>query len=238
MAFTAEQRQQHPSGDHVEISAPPTRDGLKMAYPMTHPSRSVSVERLCSLSGMVLAGVIAVLSWALYSLSPNQADLRPLRSSAAQEIPPRAAAAVMLASSDNPASLPTVPVVAPDPVVSSPAVKAPDEAPAQVFLHIQSPAQQKLAERLAEQLEEKGYIVPKAAILESKGPSRTEIRYFSPLEAEEATAIAMLVSQPYRAPATSSYIRGRKDASKAQARRYEIWFGPEPRSPKVRHSGK
>jgi hypothetical protein len=114
-------------------------------------------------------------------------------------------------------------------------VKAADEPPAQVYLHIQSPAQHKIAQRLVEQLQEKGYVIPKAAILEPKGPPRTEVRYFSPVEAEEATAIAMLVNQPYRSPATSNYIRGRKDAPKPPTRRYEIWLGAEPRSPRNRH---
>jgi hypothetical protein len=118
--------------------------------------------------------------------------------------------------------------------VSTAAAKAPDEPPAHVYLHIQSPVQHRIAQRLVERLQEKGYVIPKAAILEPKGPPSTEVRYFSPTEAEEATALAMLVDQPYRAPATSSYIRGHKDASKTQPRRYEIWLGPEPRSPRIR----
>ncbi len=178
---------------------------------------------------------MGLLGWAMYSLSPSQADFRPLQETVAQETLLRTATPVMLSTNDAAGDLPARPVSAPAPSLASAAAKVPDEPPAQIYLHIQSPAQHKIAQRLVEQLQEKGYVIPKAAILEPKGPSRTEVRYFNPTEAEEATAIAILVNQPYRVPATSSYIRGRKDASKPQPRRYEIWLGPEPRSPRIRH---
>jgi len=235
MASTAEQRDQHSIGDHLEISLPTAGGDLEIAHSTAHPNHPISVERLCRLSGIVLTGVIALLSWALYSLSPSQADFRPLQATAAQESLPPTSTPAMLSTNDAAGGIPARPVVGPFPSLSSATAKAPDEPPAQVYLHIQSPAQHKIAQRLVEQLQEKGYVIPKAAILEPKGPPRTEVRYFSPTEAEEATAIAMLVNQPYRAPATSSYIRGHKDASKTQPRRYEIWLGPEPRSPKIRH---
>jgi hypothetical protein len=235
MASVVEQRHQHSTGDHPKTSLAAPGGEIEVAHAAAYPSRPVSVERLCSLSGIVLTAVIALLSWALYSLSPSQADFRPTQVTTAQETPPRTSTAAMLSTSDNASALRAPPVVGPFPSLSAATAKAPDEPPAQIYLHIQAPIQHKIAQRLAEQLQEKGYVIPKAAILEPKGPPRTEVRYFSPMEAEEATAIAMLVNQPYRAPATSSYIRGRKDASKAHSRRYEIWLGPEPRSPRNRH---
>jgi len=235
MASTAEQRDQHSTGDHLAISLPTAGGDLEIAHPTAYPNRPVSVERLGSLSGIVLTGAIALLSWALYSLSPSPTDFRPLQVTAAQETLPRPATSARLSTNDAAGGISARSVGVPLPSVSTAAAKAPDEPPAHVYLHIQSPAQHRIAQRLVEQLQEKGYVIPKATILEPKGPPRTEVRYFSPTEAEEATAIAILVNQPYRAPATSSYIRGHKDASKTQPRRYEIWLGPEPRSPGIRH---
>jgi hypothetical protein len=224
MASTAEQREHDAPGDHIEIS-----------HPTAYLNRPVSIERLYGLSGIVLTGVIALLSWALYSLSASQSDFRPPQATAAQESLPRASISAMVPTNDGASSIPARTVADQPPSGPLSAVKTPDEPPAQVSLHIQSPAQHEIAQRLVEQLQERGYVIPKAAIVVPKGPPRTEVRYFSPTEAEEATAIAMLLAQPYRAPATSSYIRGRKDASKTQPRHYEIWLGPEPRSRKIRH---
>jgi len=232
MASVVEQPEQHSPGEHVAITLPTPGGEIKVAHAAAYSSRPVSVERLYRLSGVVFAGVIALLSWALYSLSPSQADFRPPQAAAAQDMLPRTATPVMLSRHDNASGIPEPPVVGPFPSLSAAAVNAPDESSAQIYLHIQSPIQHKIAQRLTQQLQDKGYVIPKAAILEPKGPPRTEVRYFSPAEAEEATAIALLVNQPYRAPATSSYIRGRKDTSKTQPRRYEIWLGPEPHSPR------
>ena len=79
MASVVEQQDQHPAGDHHERSLPTPAGALVVASPMAFPSRPVSVVRLCSLSGIVLTGVLALFSWALYALSPNQADFRPLQ---------------------------------------------------------------------------------------------------------------------------------------------------------------
>jgi hypothetical protein len=235
MVSVIEQRRQHSTGDHLGTSLGAPGGEIEVTHPAAYPSRPVSVQKLCSLSGIVLAGVIALLSWAMYVLSPSPADFSPPQVTAAQEMPPRTATPVMLSTHANASGIPAPPVVGPFPSLSAAAVNAPDEPPAQIYLHIQSPIQHKIAQRLTQQLQDKGYVIPKAAILEPKGPPRTEVRYFSPAEAEEATAIAMLVNQPYRAPATSSYIRGRKDTSKTQPRRYEIWLGPEPHSSRNRH---
>lgn len=224
MASAAVQREHHSPGDHVEIS-----------HPTAYLNRPVSVERLYGLSGIVLTGVIALLGWALYSLSASQSELRPPQATAAQETLTRVSTLAMAPTNDGASDIPARTVADQPPPGPSSAVKAPDEPPAHVSLHIQSPAQHEIARRLVEQLQERGYVIPKAATVVPKGPPRTEVRYFSPTEAEEATAIAMLLAQPYRAPATSSYIRGRKDASKTQPRRYEIWLGPEPRARKIRH---
>jgi hypothetical protein len=224
IASTAEPPKQYAAGDHIEIS-----------HPTAYLNRPVSVERLYGLNGMVLTGVIALLGWALYSLTANQSDFRPPQAPAAQETLTRASTPAMAPTNGAASGTPAGAMADQPPAGPASAVKAPDEPPAQVSLHIQSPAQHEIAQRLVEQLQERGYVIPKAAIVVPKGPPRTEVRYFSPTEAEEATAIAMLLAQPYRAPATSSYVRGRKDASKAQPRRYEIWLGPEPRSRKVRH---
>ena len=234
MASVVEQRDQHYPEEHLEIAFPPTRGALQGARSTIYSNRHVSVQRVCSLSGIALTGVIALLGWALYARSPSQDDFRPLQETAAQETLLAAATPAMLATNDAADGFPARPVDVSFASVPAMAAKEPNEPPAQIYLHIQSPAQRKIAQRLVEQLQEKGYVIPKAAILEPKGPPRTEVRYFSPTEAEEATAIAMLVNQPYRVPATSSYIRGRKDAAKPQPRRYEVWLGPEPRPPRTR----
>jgi hypothetical protein len=167
----------------------------------------------------------------MYSLSASKADFRPLQATAAQEafalastpaIPRSNGEAMGLSSQMAAGELP--------PSVPLSAAKDPDDSPPHVYLRIQSPAQREAAQRLVAQLQQKGYIVPEAVILVPKGPSRTEVRYFSPTEAEEAAAIAVLLHQPYRPPATSSYVRGRKDTTRNGHRRYEVWLGPEPRS--------
>lgn len=235
MASVGEQRDLHSPEEPFDISHPTTGSNLKEVHSTAYPNRSISVERLCSLSGMVLTGVMALLGWAFYWLSPSQAEFSPGQGTVAQEPLLLTASPAMRSTDDAAGSVPAQPVSAASPALASAAAKAADETPAQVYLHIQSPAQHKIAQRLVEQLQEKGYVIPKGAILEPKGPARTEVRYFNSTEAEEATAIAMLIDQPHRAPATSSYIRGRKEASKPQPRRYEIWLGPEPHAPRTRH---
>jgi hypothetical protein len=225
MASPAEHRDEHSPGDHLAIS-----------HPTVSTNRPVSVERLYSLSGIVLTGFIVLLGWALYSLSASQGDFRPLQATAAQETLPRASTPAMPQTNDEARGIPAHLVVG-QPPSSGPSstAKAQDEPPPHIYLHIQSPAQHETAQRLVAQLQQKGYVIPQAAILVPKGPARTEVRYFSPTEAEEATAIAMLLDQPYRSPATPSYIRGRKDASQTRPRRYEVWLGPEPRSRRIGH---
>jgi hypothetical protein len=104
---------------------------------------------------------------------------------------------------------------------------APAEHTPHISLHIQSPDQQAAAQRLAARLQQKGYSVPTAATLVARGPSRTEVRYFRTVEAEEATAIAILLHEAYRPPVTTSYIRGYEATSPSRSQRYEIWLGPE-----------
>jgi hypothetical protein len=229
-----------PSGSSMEGSMAPTTEhrerdcrseNIEAANPTAYSNRPISVEKLCSLSGIVLTGLLALLSWAMYSLSASKADFRPLQATAAQEafalastpaIPRSNGEAMGLSSQMAAGELP--------PSVPLSAAKDPDDSPPHVYLRIQSPAQREAAQRLVAQLQQKGYIVPEAVILVPKGPSRTEVRYFSPTEAEEAAAIAVLLHQPYRPPATSSYVRGRKDTTRNGHRRYEVWLGPEPRS--------
>jgi len=235
MASVVDQRDQQSPEERLERSLPLTSGDFNKLHPMDYQNRSVSVGRLCRLSGIAFTAVLALLGWALYALTPGQDEFRPLQEKVAQASPRPIATPAILATNGAAEGFSARSIEVSFASVSAVAAREPNEPPAQVYLYIQSPAQHKIAERLVEQLQEKGYVIPKAAILEPKGPARTEVRYFSPTEAEEATAIAMLVNQPYRAPATSSYIRGRKDASKAQPRRYEIWLGPEPRSPRTRH---
>jgi hypothetical protein len=115
------------------------------------------------------------------------------------------------------------------------AAKVPNDHSVHISLHIQSASQRENAQRLANRLQQSGYITPDSAIVVSKGPPRTEVRYFHPTAAEEAAAIAMLLHQPYRSPATLIYKRGRKEAAQSTHRRYEVWLGPEPRSPNTAH---
>jgi hypothetical protein len=245
-----------PSGSSMEGSMAPTTEhrerdsrseNIEAANPTTYSNHPVSVEKLCSLSGIVLTGLIALLSWAMYSLSASKGDFRPLQATAAQEALALASAPAMPRSNGEAMGL--SPSEAMDlspsetmglssqmvvgelpPSVPLSTAKDHDDSPPHVYLRIQSPAQYEAAQRLVAQLQQKGYIVPEAVTLMPKGPSRTEVRYFSPTEAEEAAAIAVLLHQPYRPPATSSYVRGRKDTSRNGHRRYEVWLGPEPRS--------
>lgn len=231
--------------------------GMDKAQPAAHRpgvrfNRLASPEWLCSVSGIVLAGLVALLSWTLYSLSAGQGESKSPPPAVQESASRPSAAAVSQEAS------PREPIVVQQPPVNGPA--SPDrtgddatEAPGQseglrssaavrsssatpraeaaphISLHIQSPAQHTVAQRLATQLQQKGYLIPKEATLVAKGPSRTEVRYFHTDEAEEAAAIAMLLHQAYRPPATVSYRRGRRHAVQSQARHYEIWLGPEPR---------
>jgi hypothetical protein len=220
MAPTTEHREHDSSTDHIEAS-----------HPTAYSKHPVSVEKLCGLSGIVLMGLIALLSWAIYSLSASKGDFRALQATAAQEtlVPASAPAIPRPDSEAMDISAHTVDDQLP-PSVPLSAAKDHNDSPPHIYLHIQSPAQHEAAQRLVAQLQQKGYIIPKAVTLRPKGPSRTEVRYFSPTEAEEAAAIAVLLHQPYRPPATTSYVRGRKDTSRNGHRRYEVWLGAEPRS--------
>lgn len=236
-----------PSGSSMEGSMAPTThrghesrgENIEASHPTTYPNHPVSVEKLCGLSGIVLTGLIALLSWAMYSLSAGRGDFRPLQATAAQgtvalasapAIPRSNGEAMGLAPGQAVGLSSQVVVDEPPPSVPLSAAKDRDDSPPHIYLRIQSPAQHEAAQRLVAQLQQKGYVVPEAVSLVPKGPSRTEVRYFSPTEAEEAAAIAVLLHQPYRPPATSSYVRGRKDTPRNGHRRYEVWLGPEPRS--------
>jgi hypothetical protein len=237
-----------PSGSSMEGSMAPTTEhrepdsrseNIEAANPTAYSNRPISVEKLCSLSGIVLTGLLALLSWAMYSLSASKADFRPLQATAAQEafalasspaIPRSNGEAMGLSPSEAMGLSSQMADGELPPSVPLSAAKDLDDSPPHVYLRIQSPAQHEAAQRLVAQLQQKGYIVPEAVTLVPKGPSRTEVRYFSPTEAEEAAAIAVLLHQPYRPPATSSYVRGRKDTTRNGHRRYEVWLGPEPRS--------
>jgi nucleotide-binding universal stress UspA family protein len=167
----------------------------------------------------------------MYSLSASKGDFRPLQATAAPETVVLASAPAIPRSNSEAMGISARMVVDQlPPSVPLSAAKDHDDSPPHIYLHIQSPAQHEAAQRLVAQLQQKGYIIPKAVTLVPKGPSRTEVRYFSPTEAEEAAAIAVLLHQPYHPPATSSYVRGRKDTSRNRHRRYEVWLGPEPRS--------
>jgi hypothetical protein len=223
MAPTTEHREHDSSSDHNEAS-----------HPTTYSKHPVSVEKLCSLSGIVLTGVIALLSWAIYSLFASKGDFRPLQATAAQETPVLASAPAIPRSNSEAMGISARMVVDQlPPSVPLSAAKDHDDSPPHIYLRIQSPTQHEAAQRLVAQLQQKGYVIPEAVTLVPKGPSRTEVRYFSPTEAEEAAAIAVLLHQPYRPPATASYVRGRKDTSRNGHRRYEVWLGPEPRSRKT-----
>jgi hypothetical protein len=223
MAPTPEPRDHEAQGHLFEASSP-----------TLPPNRAVSIERLCNLSGIILTGCIALLSWALYSLSTGRSEFRPQQATAAQETHVLASAPARLFSADQTSGLParTVTTEVP-PSVTTSAEKVPADSVPHIYVHIQTPAQHEIAQRLVAQLEQNGYLIPEPAVLVTKGPSRTEVRYFRPTEAEEAAAIAMLLDQPHRAPATATYIRGRQDASRSGHRRYEVWLGPEPRSRKT-----
>jgi hypothetical protein len=184
-------------------------------HPVVCLNRQASAGQVCRLSGVVLAGLITLLSWALYSLSVGKGEFRPRQATAAQEVLPRSHAA-------------SVPQETPgrEEEGAQQATAQADDAP-RISLHIQSPDQHAAAQRLADRLQQKGYSVPKAAILVAKGPSRTEVRYFHTAEAEGATAIAVLLHEAYRPPVATSYIRGHKAASPDRSQRYEIWLGPE-----------
>jgi hypothetical protein len=235
MASVGEQRHLHSPEEPLDLSHPTTGSNLKEVHSTAYPNRSISIKRLCRLSGVVLTAVMALFGWALYSLSPSQAEFSPGQGTVVPEPLLLTASPAMRSTDEAAGSVPAQPANAASPALAFAAARVADETPAQIYLHIQSPAQHKMAQRLVEQLQEKGYVIPKGAILDPKGPARTEVRYFSSTEAEEATAIAMLINQPHRAPATSSYIRGRKEASKPQPRRYEIWLGPEPHPTRIRH---
>jgi hypothetical protein len=206
-------------------------DAPEAFLPTAYRNRPISVTSLWRLSGIILIWLIALLSWALYSLWASTGDFRPRQATAAQEGQPHtstsatpdsnAAAGVIRARTE---------VGQPPPSVSSSPAQAYIAQPPHIALHIQSPGQQEAAQRLADRLQQNGYNIAKTVILVPKGPSRTEVRYFHPTEAEEAAAIAVLLHQPYRPPATLNYMRGRKDALQTSPRRYEVWLGPEPRS--------
>jgi hypothetical protein len=202
------------------------------ASPLTaYLNRSISVTSLWRLSGMILIWLTALLSWALYSLWASTGDFKPLQATAAQESQPRTAASAMRHSNDAAAGLAArTAATQPPSSVASAAAKAHNDQPPHITVHIQSAAQQEAAQRLADRLQQSGYLITETAILVPKGPPRTEVRYFHPTEAEEAAAIAVLLHQSYRPPATVTYMRGRKDASQSPHRRYEVWLGPEPRS--------
>jgi hypothetical protein len=194
-------------------------------------NRPVSATSLWRLSGIILMWLIALLSWALYSLWASTGDFRPSQATAAQESHPRPAASAIPRSYDEAGEPPTRTVASQPPSsVSSSAAKAHGDQPPHISLHLQSRAQQEAAQHLADRLQQNGYLIAKTTILVPKGPSRTEVRYFHATQAEEAAAIALLLHQPYRPPATLNYIRGRKDALQSPHRRYEVWLGPEPRS--------
>jgi hypothetical protein len=193
------------------------RDHIEVHHPVVCLNRQASAGQVCRLSGVVLAGLIALLSWALYSLSVGRGEFRPRQATAAQEVLPHSPAEATLQETPGREEV----------GAQQPTGQA-DHMP-RISLHIQSPDQHTAAERLAARLQQKGYSVPKAAILVARGPSRTEVRYFRTAEAEEATAIAVLLHEAYRPPVTTSYIRGYEAASPDRSQRYEIWLGPERR---------
>jgi hypothetical protein len=199
--------------------------------PTAYRNRPISVTSLWRLSGLIVVWLIALVSWALYSLWASTGDFRPRQATAAQEGQPHMSTAAMPGSNAAAGVLPAHTEVAQSlPSVSSSPAQADIDQPPHISLHIQSPGQQEDAQRLADLLQQSGYNIAKTVILVAKGPSRTEVRYFHPTETEEAAAIAVLLHQPYRPPATLNYMRGRKDAPQTSARRYEVWLGPEPRS--------
>jgi hypothetical protein len=199
--------------------------------PTAYRNRPISVASLWRLTGIILMWLIALLSWALYSLWASTGDFRPRQATAAQESQPLMSASATLDSNAAAGILPArTEVRQPPPSASSSPAQAYIDQPAHISLHIQSPGQRETAHRLARQLQQNGYNIAKTVILVPKGPTRTEVRYFHPTEAEEATAIALLLHQPYRAPATLNYMRGRKEALHTPPRRYEVWLGAEPRS--------
>jgi hypothetical protein len=228
-------------------------DGIEAAPAAIRLIRPVSARRLCRMNGAVLAGLIALVSWALYSLSAGNGEVRRPQSTLVHEtlqrphaasisyvMPPSAdTGAAQLApdedggtlhgrtDADQPPSQADGPRPQP-PMPLSQAAAHTGPTP-HVYLHIQSPAQHAAAERLATRLQQKGYAVPKAATLVAEERARTEVRYFHTTDAEEATAIAVLLHQAYLPPASISYMRGPKGASQKQPRHYEIWLGPEPR---------
>lgn len=233
------QRSTVSSGSSIEValgaSEQPDDDinaaSLEVSTPTADLNRPMSGTMLWRLSGIIVMWLIALLSWALYSLWASTGDFRPLQATAAQESHPHTAASATARSDDEAKESPTRSVVSQPPLsMASPAAKAHGDQPPHISLHIQSPAQQETAQHLADRLQQHGYLIGKTAILVRKGPPRTEVRYFHSTEAEEAAAIAVLLHQPYRPPATLSYMRGRKDGLQSPHRRYEVWLGPEPRS--------
>jgi LytR cell envelope-related transcriptional attenuator len=225
-----------PMEDEMRLASEPrdhdsTADPPEASAPTATPNRPISVTSLWRLSGLILVWLIALLSWALYSLWASTGDFRPRQATAAQEGQPHMST---LAMPDSKAAADVLParteVAQPPPAVSSPPTQAYIPQPPHISLHIQSAGQQGAAQGLADILQQNGYNIAKTVTLVAKGPSRTEVRYFHPTEAEEAAAIAMLLHQPYRPPATLNYMRGRKDALQTSPRRYEVWLGPEPRS--------
>jgi hypothetical protein len=188
---------------------------LEAHRPLLRLNRLAAAARLCRLSGMVIAALIGLLSWALYSLSASKGEFKQLQATAAQtaDLHPR-----------EPAIPHETPLL--EEAGAQQATAQADLAP-RIYLHIQSPAHRAAAEHLAARLQHRGYVVPKPAILVAKGPSRTEVRYFRTAEAEEATAIAVLLHEAYRPPVTTSYIRGYENASQSRAKQYEIWLGRE-----------
>lgn len=97
-----------------------------------------------------------------------------------------------------------------------------------IILHIRSESQQNAARRIAEILQNKGFVVVPDFERVNVGPSHTQVRFFRQDNEEEksqATEIAQILEEAGIKNVESAAIGGYETS--VPLRQYEIWFSPE-----------
>lgn len=116
-------------------------------------------------------------------------------------------------------------------VVGVPSQDEPNEAMMlpRIYIHIQDHSQRGMAKRVAEQLQEQGYVVPGIETIHpDKSPTATQFRYFrlDELEFQDVDRIVRAL-RGMDIAVKNVYVPGYEDTWRMEPRHYEIWFGSD-----------
>lgn len=101
-----------------------------------------------------------------------------------------------------------------------------NEIKPRIYIHLQDTSQTNLAKKIANTLQQLGFLVPKAEILVDNGPTHTQVRYFRKKEQQEAEDIVNILKKQYELNNTiTNYLSGYESSDRVRPRQYEVWLG-------------